>query len=515
MRIRLIGLAAIGALVAGMLVAGGAPATAQPQAKVPLPTIAPIPGDRIFTGALQDLDALGYTEREYVVTPSKPRVYSYVGKSTRTTARKAPRSPQGEYRSRIIVRAPQDPAAFNGRVLVEMMNTTALVDLDIAWQQAHGYLMRDGWAYVGITVQQTGLSALRGFRQDPTRYADLRLNLMTPKAAKAGSAGLRDPSIAWDLTSQVGALMGSDTAANPLAGYDVESMFLTGQSQMAGYAATYINAIHPRHRVFDGFLVAYRGAGATNLQYAAPRDGVVPPTSTSIAQRRLAGGGTPVLALQSESDPLTGPKAGERKVFNRTIWRADASSDRDRYRLWEIPGSSHNDRWGAEQALGVLGRDTLLSLTTSCDWTAPVGVNDFPMRYAWHSALETLAQWHESGVTPATGPRIERTRTGAIVRDAAGNALGGIRLPRLAVPVASYTPTSVGGLFCPLTGTQSPFVDEVLTGLYPTTSEYVQQVETAVSASVAAGFLLAEDGQALIESARRGPAADAATIQKY
>ena len=122
-----------GALAAGLLVAPTATAELQPRARVPLPTVKAIPGDQIFTGALQDLAALGYTEREYVVNVASPKVYSYVGSSTKVRSRPAPRSPQRQYRSRIIVRAPEDPSAFNGRVLVEMMNTTTMVDLDVAW----------------------------------------------------------------------------------------------------------------------------------------------------------------------------------------------------------------------------------------------------------------------------------------------------------------------------------------------------------------------------------------------
>jgi hypothetical protein len=515
MRLRPIALAISCILAVGLLVGAGPTATAEPTSAVPLPTVTPLPEGPIFTGALQDLDARGYDEREFVVGVSSPQVYSYIGKTTRTTARKAPRSPQGSYRSRIIVRAPADPADFNGRVLVEMMNTTALVDLDIAWQQAHDYLMRDGWAYVGITVQQTGIQALGGFTRDRQRYTGAGLNLMTPRASQDAVTGRRDPSIAWDLTSQVGAMISSDSPQNPLAGYDVASLFLTGQSQMAGYAATYINAIHPRHQVFDGFLVAYRGAGATNLQYVAPKDGQVPSTSAAVAHRRLNGGGAPVIALQSESDPLRGPEKGQVRDFTRTIWRADSDAADDRYRLWEVAGASHNDRWGSEQALGILGRDTILSVTTTCDWSAPDGVNAFPMRYAWHSALESLAQWHESAVPPANANRIERTRAGAIKRDEDGNALGGIRLPRIDVPVATFTPISTGGLFCPLTGTQAPFTEAELAQRYPSLDSYVTAVQASVLDNIESGFLLAEDGAELVESARRGPVADAETIQAY
>jgi hypothetical protein len=506
MRLPILAAAASGALTAGLLMGAGTPAVAEPRATVPLPTIAAIPGAKIFTGALQPLGPRGYLEREYAVTVVDPQVYSYVGDTTETTVMPAP---DGEYRSRFIVRMPKDPADFNGRVLVEMMNTTATVDLDIAWQQAHEYLMRDGWAYVGITVQQTGIRALSAFKQQPDRYRGLGLNLLTPQAAADATNGARDPSIAWDLTSQVGALLAQGGASSPLAGYDVESLFLTGQSQMAGYAVTYVNAIHPRHQVFDGFLVAYRGTRATNLQYAAPVDGSVPATSNSDAQRRIAGGGTPVINLQTETDPPGVPTGTD-----LAVWRPDADEADDRFRMWEVAGSSHNDRHGAEQALGVLTRDYGLSFAPACDWQGSMGVNDFPARLAWHSALEGLAIWHEEGTAPASVKRITR-KDGDVSRNSRGIARGGLRLARIDVPVAAYGPFSTGGLFCNLTGWQKPFSRAAITRLYPTTADYVSKVREAAEADVAAGILLPEDAAALVESAQRGPIAEGKTIKRY
>lgn len=506
MRMRALALASSGALVAGLLVGAASPAVAESRETVPLPAVEEIPGSTIFTGALQKLSAQGYLEREYAVTVTDPQVYAYVGDSTETTMQPAP---AGTYRSRFIVRMPSDPTKFNGRVLVEMMNTTAQVDLDIAWQQAHDYLMREGWAYVGITVQQTGIRALSGFKRQPDRYTSLGLNLMTPAAAADFSNGSRDPSIAWDLTSQVGTLLARGGSTSPLDGYDVASVHLTGQSQMAGYAVTYVNAIHPRHQVFDGFLVAYRGTRATNLQYAAPVDGTVPGTSSSEAQRRLAGGGAPVINLQTETDPPGFPSG-----MDNAVWRPDADEPTDRFRLWEVAGTSHNDRHGAEQALGVLTRDYGLSFAPACDWKGAMGVNDFTMRFAWHSALEGLAEWHETGTAPPSVKRITRT-DGEISRDTRGNARGGLRLSRLDVPVATYGPFSTGGLFCNLTGWQKPFSRAAIDRLYPTTSDYVEKVRAAAEADVAAGILLADDAATLVESAKRGPFAEGRTIKKY
>lgn len=500
------------ALTAGVVVAPSTFASPHTRGLVPLPAVKLIPGDRIFTGALQDLSENDYSEREYTVTLKSPRMYSYVGSSTRVRSIPAPRSPKGAYRSRIIVRMPADPGSFNGRVLVEMMNTTSLVDLDIAWQQAHGYLMREGWAYVGITVQQSGISALQQFTRQPKRYTRLGLNLMTPRAAKDPIGGSRDPSLAWDLTSQVGALLERGDAQSPLAGYDVRSLYLTGQSQMAGYAVTYINAVHPLHKIYDGFLIAARGSGATNLQYAPTVNGLAP--RPSLVQRTIRAGGTPAISLQTESDPLR-LTAADVEDAQVSVWRADSDSEADRFRLWEVAGSSHTDRWGAEQALAILRRDATLPFTPKCDWQAPAGVNDFPVRFVWHAALDALAAWHEQGVPAPVAPRLSRDDGGAVLRDERGNALGGIRLPRIDVPVATYAPVAPGVLFCPLTGTQTPFSADSLSRLYPSTDTYVEAVTHASARSVAAGFLLPLDGDALISLARRGPAAEAETIREY
>ena len=76
-----------------------------------------------------------------------------------------------------------------------------------------------------------------------------------------------------------------------------------------------------------------------------------------------------------------------------------------------------------------------------------------------------------------------RSVDGAVARDRFGNALGGIRLPELDLPVATYSPNnevieSLPGLlqpsgpllnlFCVLSGSVFPFDEATLDALYPT-----------------------------------------------
>src|ERR1041385_1437908 len=61
---------------------------------------------------------------------------------------------QQPYTSRMIVRRPADPAAFNGTVVVEWLNVTAGYDVDIEWNTVAQYLQRSGYAFVGVSAQK-------------------------------------------------------------------------------------------------------------------------------------------------------------------------------------------------------------------------------------------------------------------------------------------------------------------------------------------------------------------------
>lgn len=393
----------------------------------------------------------------------------------------------------MIVRAPAARKDFNGRVLVEMMNTTAGVDLDIAWMQAYRHLVRDGWAYVGITVQQTGLTALGFFERGVDRYTrGPKLGLLTPAAAAVPfPGGNRDPSIAWDLVSQVGRAVTSRSDANPLRDLRPRKAYLTGQSQMAGYAVTYVNAIHPLARVLNGFLVVSRSPRATNLGFTGN-----PPTSTSTtpAQVRLDGRGTPVINIQTETDLSPDP----------AVRRGDADTPGDRFRLWEVAGSAHNDEWVSLQSIARIERDLPFAPPAPCPWVAPDEVGDFPVRYSWHAALAGLDRWATEGVAPPSAPVVELDGT-TVVRDADGNAVGGLRLPAIDVPVARYAPRSPGEGFCGLTGTQTPWSRAELRQRYASTAAYVAAVDDAVRADRRAGLLLPADAREVRAAAARGP----------
>jgi Alpha/beta hydrolase domain len=95
-----------------------------------------------------------------------------------------------------------------------------------------------------------------------------------------------------------------------------------------------------------------------------------------------------------------------------------------------------------------------------------------------------------------------------LVRDADGIALGGIRLPKVTVPVAlnngANAPASLTNplsAFCILYGTHAPFYEQKLASLYPTHGSYVSKVTKDVNNLVDRQLLLKEDAQTLLTDA--------------
>ena len=135
----------------------------------------------------------------------------------------------------------------------------------------------------------------------------------------------------------------------------------------------------------------------------------------------------------------------------------------------------------------------------------------FPTRFAYNAALDHLNRWLVDGTPPPATPRFPRTiiPTRADRGDAL-NAVGGLRLPPIDVPIATY----VADIPCILLGSTIPMDAVSLHRRYPTRQHYVCMIDAATTSAVAAGFLLADDGDELraraAQSTLWGPQATAA-----
>src|SRR4051812_39338962 len=162
------------AVVAGVLGAavGLVPvARADGPASVPVPSVeGPITGGvkgHPF-GSSPTLPA-GWQEREFFISGTAS-AYDASPVALASVGSPAP-LPAAPYQTRIVVRAPTDPANFNGTVLVEWNNVTSGYDVEPAWVDSATELARGGFAYASVTAQTVGVNALHAY--DPVRYAPL------------------------------------------------------------------------------------------------------------------------------------------------------------------------------------------------------------------------------------------------------------------------------------------------------------------------------------------------------
>src|SRR5690606_40386801 len=124
--------------------------------------------------------------------------------------------------------------------------------LDVDWGMGREAFLREGYAYVGVNAQKAGLQGVQKLKQYGSRYA---------------SASIPDDDISYDILSQVGQAV-RDQAATVLGGLQPVKVIASGHSQSAMALHTYINAIQPVERVFDGFLVHGRGNSGLKMNTA-------------------------------------------------------------------------------------------------------------------------------------------------------------------------------------------------------------------------------------------------------
>lgn len=395
-----------------------------------------------------DLTPLGYKDDEYFVSG---------------VARNVAGDATAPYTTRIIVTRPIAQPRFNGTVLLDWVNVTAQFENAVDSVEAREMLLRDGYAYVHVSVQKAGIccTPLTPKIWDPVRYSAL---------SHPGD------DFASDMLSQIARGVRVPNGIDPFAGLAVEHVLAMGQSQSAGKLYDYVSETQASAGVIDGFLI--HGGGEKTFE--------TPPS-------------VPVLHLLSDAEASP-----------------ESHSTSQNYRLWEVAGTSHSDFWiGYYQELGQ-GPRTLASVPKRPaseleDLNRAAGNygeqihplqpacilagGTMPMRYAVSTALHRLDAWVRTGVGPPNGPRFAFA-DGMLAKDEHGNTLGGIRLPPIDVPVARYFSDS-----CPLGGFTLPFSDDQLRLLYPTHADYYAKMRTATQASLAAGWLLPEDATDLLRRA--------------
>lgn len=434
------------------------------SAAVPQAAIQPaaIGGHFLDRGA--QIATAGYTDREFWISGL---ARTYRASSTLRSDGKWSAyvySTSTPYNTPLIVRRPTDPAKFNGIVIVEWLNVSSGYVLDVDWAMSKEEFLRQGYAYVGLTNQKVGLDGSK--EKNPSRY---------------GAGNLPNDDISYDILSQAAKAV-RDQSGVLLGGLVPTKVFATGHSQSALRLTTYVNAIHPLERVIDGFVLHGRGNSGIKLSSNDLR-GV--PSSTVIRSDSQQ----PVFQLQSEMDVDSQPDTSK-------------AVDSSKIRYWEVAGASHSDQYML---------NGLYSVSTRPPATCEKPASRMPFYRAQNAVYSHLVKWATQGVLPPTAPRIKRsTLLGRIQRDTHGNALGGLRLPEIDVPIATYgIDNSTAGstafldLFaCITSGSTTPFIASKLLSLYPTHAAYFDAYKLAADRALAAGYLLPADHAKAVEEAR-------------
>jgi hypothetical protein len=430
-------------------------------------------GPFIGEGNPPRLEEAGYVQHEYVASGT---ALSYAadmplpgdGRWTFTEDGAAP------YRTRVLVRRPAEPAAFSGTVVVEWNNVSGGVDANPDYASLEEELIRQGHVWVGVSAQLIGVEGGPVLVAAPgaEEFAGKGLKGIDP--ARYGSLEHPGDGFSFDIFTQVARTLRRGGAV--LGGLRPQRVLAAGESQSAIALVTYYNGVHPLARAFDAFLVHSRGFFGLPLvgpgEFADLVGGFAnPPT---ILRTDLD---APVLVLQSESD-VTG-------ILNSVLVR---QPDSDVLRLWEVAGTAHADA----HLLGVIAE------VIDCG----VPINDGPLHLVAKAALRSLDQWVRTGAPPPVGPLLEVTDGDPreIRRDADGIALGGIRTPPVDVPVEvlSGVPGPSPAVICILLGSTTPLPAERLAELYASREDYAQRYEAAADEVIEAGFVLAEDRDALL-----------------
>lgn len=453
-----------------------------------------VPGKPNLLLADYDVAQLGYHVSESFIagTATSYRLAAPASSDGIWNASSAASAP---FKTRVVVVRPTDPAKFNGTVLVEWLNVTAGQDAPADWMVAHREMMRKGYTWVGVSAQKVGVEGGGGImgvgvalkKADPQRYGTL---------SHPGDA------FSYDIFSQVGRTLQAAGAGGLLGGLKPKQVIATGESQSAAFLTTYINAVDPLARIYDGFFVHSRFGSGSAID-GVPMGGGTSQVPDYVRFRPALR--VPVLTLITETDLLGARPSGyhgSRRPDDRTL------------RVWEVAGAAHADNYmfaGARIDSGKQG-SAMLAKVFQPSKQGPMGPETtalnpgMPHHYVAQATLAALDSWVRTGRAPASTPQLTldtASTAPALVRDANGIARGGIRTPWTDVPTIRLSgkgdPKSFIGM---LAGSGEPLTKAELAKLYPGgRAEYLRRFTASLDTAIRAGHLLRDDRQEILEIA--------------
>lgn len=456
------------------------------------PTVTPVPGTPALLLGAFDIGTVGYAVQEYFVagTASSYTPESELGPDGAWTV--SP-SATADYVTRFVVLTPTDPDRFNGTVLVEWLNVSGGIDAPAVWMMAHREMIRAGYACVMVSAQKVGVDG-------GVSLLGIDMSLKSQNAQRYGKLTHPGDVYAYDIFTQIGELVrGGDI----LAGLRPEHVLALGESQSAMFLTTYINAVDPLARVYDGFLVHSRFGPAAPLGDGSIFDQLQSDIADAVKFRPDLR--VPLMAIITETDLYGAGRQG---------YYAARQPDNDLLRVWEIAGAAHADNYTIQVAPIDSGSATIEDLVRAYTPTNSLMgqeldhfINFGPQHhYVVQASLAALDTWVRTGELPPNGPALA-VRDGeppAPVLDNNGIATGGVRTPWVDVPIAR----TYGGvadqqnIMSAIFGSGEQFDEATLGALYPGgADQYVREFSAALDSAIGSGFILAADRDEILQLA--------------
>jgi hypothetical protein len=451
-------------------------------AQTPAPKITgplPVTSDsHPFLAANQNLDPLdlskvGYVEEEFLISGGA-NVYDWAADGSLNV-----KTPNAPYTTRILVRRPADASRFNGTVVVELPNTARRFDWTMLWGYVHNYVTDSGAAWVGITMP-TAIDGLKKF--NPKRYAEVSFADPAPNQACAVGGRGNAPTdvedgLKWDAISQLGSALKS----GGVPGLRAQRVYLTTQG---ADLVTYINAIQPHAKVYDGFVLKSPGGpGRVSRCSAAP------------------GKGDPRQIIKNAGVPVIGVLTQGEVIASQPFLRADSDDPADRFRIYEIAGAAHIDAApyialptvADQNAAGQAQGTPQWPFNARCEPEIPLQQLSL-QSYILNGAFANLDRWVRNGTAPPHAERIT-VNDGKVALDEHGNGLGGVRSPYVDVPTATYFTTTPGPGTCRELGYDVKFDWARLDALYGSYKNYAGKVSVSIDRMLKDRYITEQDAR--------------------
>ena len=366
------------------------------------------------------------------------------------------------FTTRLIVYRPTAREKFSGNVIVESLHPTG-GGSSLAWNTLQSFFIANGDAYVGV--------------QHPLTIAGLK----AADEARYGVLAAADATQLWAMLAQAGAAIKMGGDASPLKGYGVRHLLLTGYSYTGVATATFANYHHQESKLPDGRNVFDAYLPMADAQYVRPLD-------------------VPVMRLNTQSD------------YNGFGGLNNRRDDDERYRHYEVAGASHVAIPPPADAATPPAPAKLATApgqphfsVEECRAGFPKGSrpNDFPLYLVQAAMFSNMYQWLNAGKPPPPSALIETHADGSTLLDKWGNAKGGVRLPQVSVPTATYGVGATAA--CLLFGYTDPFPAARSQMLYGNRDKYLAKVQESVNALLAERYVLPPGAERLLAIARADP----------